>query len=610
MIKEIRNLAIIAHVDHGKTTLLDSILKQSGSFRANQQVAERAMDSNDLERERGITILAKCTSIEWNNVKINIIDTPGHADFGGEVERVLHMADGVLLLVDSAEGCLPQTKFVLGKALKLGMLPIVIVNKIDRSDARPEEVLNEIFDLFLALEATDEQCDFPVFYASGRNGWAVRNLNDERKDLTGLLDFIIEKIPTPKLAEGDDFKMLATILERDNFLGRVLTGKIMSGTAKVNSNIKALNLENNLVENFRITRILNFQGLDRIPVQSAIAGDIICLAGMTKATVSDSLVDLSVEESLPSPKVAPPTMAVTVSVNSSPLAGTEGKKLTSTMIRDRLKTEAERNIAIRFQETEGKDAFEIAGRGELQLGILFETMRREGFEFSISRPRVIFDKDENGDMTEPYEEIIIDCDEEYAGLVVEKLSVRKCVMSDMRQSGKGRNRMVFLGPSRALIGFQNQFLSDTRGTGIFNRLYHSYGAYKGEISGRRNGALISTGDGEAVAYALFNLQDRGIMFVEHGDKVYQGMIVGEHTRDNDLEINVLKGKQLTNVRASGKDENILLEPARKMPLEELMSYINDDELVEITPKTLRLRKTFLSPNDRSKAARQAKSANQ
>ncbi len=600
---EIRNLAIIAHVDHGKTTLLDAILQQSGTFRENQQVAERAMDSNDLERERGITILAKCTSILWNDYKVNIIDTPGHADFGGEVERVLHMADGVLLLVDSAEGCLPQTKFVLGKALKLGMKPIVIINKIDRSDARPKEVLNEIFDLFLAMDATDEQCDFPVFYASGRNGWAVRDLDEPQTDLSGLMNFIIEHIPAPKINDTKEFTMLATILERDNYLGRVLTGKIMSGSIKVNTMIKAINLDNKLVEQFRVTRILSFQGLDRTPVPTAGAGDIVCLAGMTNATVSDSLVDLAVQQSLPSPKLAPPTMAVTVSVNNSPLAGTEGKKLTSTMIRDRLTLEAERNIAIKFTEHANKESFEIAGRGELQLGILFETMRREGFELSISRPRVIIQTGENGQKLEPYEEVIIDCDEEYSGVVVDKLSQRKCIMSDMRQSGKGRTRMIFYGPSRALIGFQNQFLSDTRGTGLLNRLFQGYDEYKGDLGERRNGALISNGLGEAVAYALFNLQDRGFFFVSPGERIYEGMVVGEHNRDNDLEINLLKGKQLTNVRAAGKDENIILEPPRKLPLEELMSYINDDELVEITPKCLRLRKMYLTSNEREKAKR-------
>ncbi len=594
----IRNVAIIAHVDHGKTTLIDTILRQAGSFRENQKVAERVMDSNDLEKERGITILAKCTAIHWKNTKINIIDTPGHADFGGEVERILSMADGAIVLVDAAEGPLPQTKFVLTKALKKGIRPMIIVNKIDRPDARAEEVLNEVFDLFVALEASDEQLDFPVLYASGRDGWASETLDGPRENLHPLLDLVLKHVPPPTVDDNAPFAMLATLLERDNFLGRMLTGKVYSGKAKVNATVKSMGLDGQTNENFRLTKLLTFDGIERVPANEVVAGDIICVAGMVKTSVADTICDPAVTEPIKSTPVDPPTMAVTITVNDSPYAGTEGKKLTSTMIRERLMAEAETNVAIKVTESAGRDAFELAGRGELQLGVLIETMRREGFELSVSRPRVLFQKDASGAMTEPYEEVIVDVDDEFSGSVVEKVSQRKGEMTDMRPSGGGKTRITFIAPSRGLIGYQSQFLTDTRGTGMMNRIFHSYGPYKGDISARRNGALISTDKGEAVAYAIFNLQDRGVMFIGHGDKVYQGMIVGENSRDNDLDINVLKGKQLTNIRAAGKDDAVVLVPPRKMSMEDMMSYIKDDELVEVTPKSLRLRKKYLSPNER------------
>lgn len=605
---KIRNIAIIAHVDHGKTTLVDNILKQSGSFRENQNVEERVMDSGDLEKERGITILAKCTAIDWDGARINIIDTPGHADFGGEVERILTMCDGVILLTDSAEGPLPQTKFVLGKALKLGIKPIVMINKIDRSDARPDDVLNEVFDLFVSLDATDEQLDFPVLYASGRDGWCAPSLEAPRENLHPLLDLVMSHVPAPKVDTNAPFTMLATLLSSDPFLGRVLTGKVYSGRPKVNMTVKSMSLDGKTVENFRLTKLFAYRGIDRVPVDEAVAGDIIVVAGMVKTSVADTICDPAVTEPVKTMPIDPPTMAVTITVNDSPYAGTEGKKLTSTMIRERLMQEAETNVAIKVTESSGRDAFDLAGRGELQLGVLIETMRREGFELSVSRPRVLLKKDENGNTTEPYEEVICDVDEVYSGAVVEKMSMRKAEMTDMRPSGAGKTRITFLAPSRGLIGYQSQFLTDTRGTGLMNRLFHSYGPFKGEIAARRNGALISTDKGDAVAYAIWKLQDRGIMFIGHGDKVYGGMVVGEHSRENDLEINVLKGKQLTNVRASGADEAVILVPPKKMTLEEMMSYIDEDELVEVTPKGLRLRKKFLDSNAREIAKKAAKKA--
>ncbi|MBL6605567.1 MAG: translational GTPase TypA [Alphaproteobacteria bacterium] len=602
MREELRNIAIIAHVDHGKTTLIDSIMKQSGMFRENQQVDERIMDSGDLEKERGITILAKPTSVRWRDVRINIIDTPGHADFGGEVERVLHMADGVILLTDAAEGPMPQTKFVLGKALALGLRPMVIINKVDKPDGRPEEVVDEVFDLFVALDADDAQLDFPILYASGRDGWCVKELGDARASLDPLLETITQHVPPPQAPIDAPFAMLATLLDSDQFLGRCLTGRVMQGRISVNDSVRALNLDSKVVESGRLTKLLRFEGTERVPTDEVSAGDIVCIAGLSKASVSDTIASPEVSEPLASTPIDPPTMSVTISVNDSPLAGTEGKKVTSTMIRQRLLAEAEVNVAITFSESENRDAFEIGGRGELQLGVLIETMRREGFELTVSRPKVLF-RMIDGQRHEPMEEIIIDVDADYASPVIDTLNQRKAEMVDMRNAGSGKTRLVFLAPSRGLIGYQGRFLTETRGTGVLNRVFHSYAPYKGDISGRRNGALVSTETGQVVAYALFNLQDRGVMFVSPQDKVYEGMVVGEHNRDNDLGVNVLKGKKLSNVRASGTDDAILLTPPRRLTLEDMMAYINPDELVEVTPVSLRLRKRYLDPHERKRAAR-------
>jgi|TARA_B110000459_G_scaffold32752_1_gene34125 GTP-binding protein len=600
MTVELRNIAIIAHVDHGKTTLIDSIMKQTGMFRDNQQVDERLMDSGDLEKERGITILAKPTSIMWKDVRINIIDTPGHADFGGEVERVLQMADGVILLTDAAEGPMPQTKFVLGKALALGLKPIVIINKIDRPDGRPTEVVDEVFDLFVALDANDKQLDFPILYAAGRDGWCVKELEDERVNLHPLLDVVLEHVEQPQVEHDKPFAMLATLLDSDPYLGRCLIGRVAQGSAKVNDSVKAINLEGKSIETGRLTKLLTFKGTERVIVDEVQAGDIICIAGLTKTSVADTICDLSVTEPLASTPIDPPTMSVTITVNDSPFGGREGKKVTSTAIRERLLAEAETNVAITFAENDQKDAFEIGGRGELQIGVLIETMRREGFELIVSRPRVLYKKDDKGNRLEPIEEVIIDVDEEYVSAVVDGMNQRKGSMLDMRAAGAGKTRIIFHAPSRGLIGYQNRFLTETRGTGVMNRLFHSYDVYKGDVSGRKSGALISTDTGTAVAYAIFNLQDRGTMFISHQTPVYQGMIVGEHTRDNDLEINVLKGKQLTNVRASGTDEAVKLVTPRVMSLEQMMAYINEDELLEVTPQSLRLRKKYLDPVERKR----------
>ena len=603
MTQELRNIAIIAHVDHGKTTLIDSIMRQSGMFRDNQTVDERVMDSGDLEKERGITILAKPTSITWNDVRINIIDTPGHADFGGEVERVLGMADGVILLTDAAEGPMPQTKFVLGKALAQGLRPIVIINKIDRGDARPEEVVDEVFDLFVALDADEQQLDFPILYASGRDGWCVRELDDARDNLHPLMEVILDHVPAPDVEIDAPFAMLATLLDSDPYLGRCLVGRVVQGQASVNDTVRGLNLDGQVVETGRLTKLLRFEGTARVPVDKVIAGDIVCIAGLTKSSVSDTICVPTVTDPLRSTPIDPPTMSVNITVNDSPLAGREGKKVTSTVIRERLLAEAETNVAITFTESANRDAFEIGGRGELQLGVLIETMRREGFEMTVSRPRVLYKKADDGIRLEPIEEVTIDVDEEYASAVVDSLNRRKGEMVDMRSAGAGKTRLLFLAPSRGLIGYQSRFLTQTRGTGVLNRIFHSYAPHKGPIESRRNGALISTDAGMAVAYALFNLQDRGQMFVGPQTAVYQGMIVGEHSRDNDLEINVLKGKQLTNVRASGSDDAVKLVPPRRMSLEEMMAYINEDELLEVTPSNLRLRKQYLCPHQRKKAAR-------
>jgi GTP-binding protein len=603
---ELRNIAIIAHVDHGKTTLVDELLKQSGSFRDNQAVSERAMDSNDIERERGITILAKCTSVEHDGVRINIVDTPGHADFGGEVERILNMVDGVVLLVDAAEGPMPQTKFVTSKALALGLRPIVVLNKVDKPDAEPDRALNEVFDLFANLGASDEQLDFPHLYASGRAGWADATLDGPRKDLTALFDLIVRHVPAPKqLARAaEPFQMLATTLSADPFIGRILTGRVEAGTLKLGTTLKALSRTGERLEQFRVTKILAFRGLTQTAIDEAVAGDIVTIAGMTKATVADTLCDPSVETALPAQPIDPPTITVTFGINDSPLAGRDGTKVQSRVIRDRLMKEAETNVAIKIADTPGGEAFEVSGRGELQMGVLIENMRREGFELSISRPRVIF-KEENGVRMEPVEEVIVDVDDEYSGAVIDKLTgERKGDLVEMKPAGVGKTRIIAHVPSRGLIGYHGQFLTDTRGTGVLNRIFHGWTPHKGPIQGRRQGVLISMENGVSVAYALWKLEDRGRFFIGAQEAVYTGMILGEHTRDNDLEINPIKGKQLTNVRASGTDEAVRLTTPVRMSLEESIAYIEDDELVEVTPKIVRLRKRALDPHERKRQSRE------
>ena len=602
MTLKIRNIAIIAHVDHGKTTLIDTLMKQAGMFRSNEKVEERIMDTGDLEKERGITILAKPTSINWCDYKINIIDTPGHADFGGEVERVLCLADGVILLIDAAEGPMPQTKFVLGKALRQGLKPIVIINKVDKKDSRANEVLDEIFDLFVTLDANDDQLDFPVLYASGKNGWCVSDLSQERENMDTLLELIINHVSSPNVEINKPFSMLATLLDSDPYLGRCLIGKVESGSAKINSMVKAIDLNKQVVENGKLSKLFSFKGNKKLPVNEVFAGDIICIAGLAKATVSDTICDLSLNTVIDSTPIDPPTMSINITINSSPYAGQEGKRVTSTSIRERLLAEAETNVAISFKENEKKDSFEIGGRGELQLGVLIETMRREGFEISVSRPKVLF-KIENDLKLEPVEEIIIDVDEEFSSTVINSLNLRKGEMIDMRTSSSAKTRIIFRAPSRGLIGYHSQFLTETKGTGILNRVFYSYQAFKGEILGKKNGSLISTETGSAVAYAIFNLQDRGIMYISPQTKVYKGMVVGEHNKDNDLEINVLKGKQLTNVRASGSDKAVVLTPPLKLSLEEMISRIKEDELLEVTPKSLRIRKYFLDPNERKRSSK-------
>ncbi len=604
---ELRNIAIIAHVDHGKTTLVDGLLKQSGAFRENQKVDAQAMDSNDLERERGITILAKCTSIEWKGTRVNIVDTPGHADFGGEVERILNMVDGVIVLVDASEGPLPQTKFVVSKALKQGLRPIVAINKIDRPDERHNDVLNEIFDLFANLDATDEQLDFPVLYGSGRDGWMADNPAGPRQDLSPMLDLVLTHVPPPTVEPGP-FRMLATTLEADPYLGRILTGRISSGSIKPNQTIKTMRRDGLLLETTRVTKVLAFRGLERTAVEIAEAGDIVALAGITEATVADTLCDPSVEKPILGQPVDPPTLSMTFRINDSPFAGREGDKVQSRVIRDRLMKEAERNIAIRITEMSDADSFDVAGRGELQLGILIETMRREGFELTVSRPRVVMRTGENGERLEPVEEVIVDVDEQFSGVVVQGLAERKGELKEMRPSGGGRQRLVFIVPTRGLIGYQGEVLTDTRGTAVINRLFHAYVPHKGDLAGRRNGVLISNGMGEATAYALYYLQDRGHLMIDPQTKVYEGMLVGQHSRDNDLIVNVIQGKKLTNIRSAGKDEALTLTPPLRMTLERAMSYIEDDELVEVTPKSIRLRKKWLDENERKKQSRKKESA--
>jgi GTP-binding protein len=600
---KLRNIAIIAHVDHGKTTLVDALLRQSGAFRDNQRVAERAMDSNDIEKERGITILAKATSVDWHGTRINIVDTPGHADFGGEVERILNMVDGAIVLVDAAEGPMPQTKFVVGKALKVGLKPIVVINKIDRPDARETEVINEVFDLFAALDATDEQLDFPILYGSGRDGWvAEKPQGPKDQGLAPLFELVLKHVPAPTVHPGP-FRMIGTILEANPFLGRIITGRIESGSLKPNQAVKVLHHDGSLLETGRVSKILAFRGLERQPIDEAQAGDIIAIAGLSKGTVADTFCDPSVSEPLHAQPIDPPTVTMSFLVNDSPLAGTEGDKVTSRVIRDRLFKEAEGNVALKIEESADKDSFYVSGRGELQLAVLIETMRREGFELAVSRPRVVMKKDEVGQSLEPIEEVVIDVDEEHAGVVVQKMSERKAEMIELRSSGGDRQRLVFHAPTRGLIGYQSELLTDTRGTAVMNRLFHAYQPYKGELPGRTNGVLISNMQGEAVAYALWNLEDRGPMVIDPGVKVYQGMIIGIHSRDNDLEVNVLKGKQLTNIRAAGKDEAVKLTPPVRMTLERALAWIQDDELVEVTPKSIRLRKFHLDPNDRKRVER-------
>ncbi|WP_128253914.1 translational GTPase TypA [Falsirhodobacter deserti] len=604
---ELRNIAIIAHVDHGKTTLVDELLKQSGAFRDNQAVAERAMDSNDIERERGITILAKCTSLEWGGARINIVDTPGHADFGGEVERILSMVDGVVLLVDAAEGPMPQTKFVTSKALALGLRPIVVLNKVDKPDAEPDRALDEVFDLFANLGASDEQLDFPAMYASGRSGWADMELDGPRKDLSALYDLILKHVPAPKQLSRmeEPFQMLATTLSADPFIGRILTGRVEAGTVKAGDTLKALSRDGERIEQFRVSKVLAFRGLSQSPIDVGEAGDIVTLAGMAKATVADTLCAPEVDTPIPAQPIDPPTISVTFGINDSPLAGKDGNKVQSRVIRDRLMKEAEVNVAIKITDTPGGEAFDVAGRGELQMGVLIENMRREGFELSISRPRVLF-REENGQRLEPIEEVTIDVDDEFTGAVIEKLTgPRKGDLTEMKPAGAGKTRIIAHVPSRGLIGYHGQFLTDTRGTGVMNRVFHEWAPHKGPIEGRRQGVLISMENGTAVPYALWNLEERGMLFIGGQEAVYEGMIIGEHSRENDLEVNPLKGKKLTNVRASGTDEAVRLTPPVRMSLEQAIAYIDDDELVEVTPKAIRLRKRYLDPHERKRQSRAA-----
>ncbi len=602
---DFRNVAIIAHVDHGKTTMVDQLFKQSGIYASHQEIQERAMDSNAIERERGITILSKCTSVLWNNIRINIVDTPGHADFGGEVERILSMVDGVLLLVDAAEGPMPQTKFVVSKALALGLKPIVVINKVDKSDARLDEVVDEVFELFMTLDATDEQLDFKIVFASAKEGWAINDINEERKDLVPIFESIIENIKPAKFDIKAPFSMIVTMLDVEPYLGRVLTGRVQSGTAKVNMPIKALDLEGNTVESGKLIKLLSYQGLERKIIDEVFAGDIVAIAGLKEATVSNTICDPSVTIPIIAQPIDPPTLSMTFSVNKSPLSGQDGKNITNRLIFDRLEKEAESNVSIKVAPSNENDAFEVSGRGELQLGILIENMRREGFELSVSRPKVLYKIDDQGKKLEPIEEVVIDVDEEYSGAIMEAFGLRKGELQDMKPSKGGKTRLIFLTPSRGLIGYHNQFMTETRGTGMMTRLFHNYQPYKGDIEKIRNGVLISLGRGKAIGYSLANLEDRGTLFVEPGEEIYEGMIVGEHNRGNDLEVNILKGKQLTNMRAASKDEGIKLAPARKISLEQALTYIEDDELVEVTPNHIRLRKRYLDPSERKKMSKKS-----
>ncbi|PPR10980.1 MAG: hypothetical protein CFH41_01080 [Alphaproteobacteria bacterium MarineAlpha11_Bin1] len=606
---QLRNIAIIAHVDHGKTTLVDQLLRQSGSFRENQRVAERVMDSNDLERERGITILAKCASVEWEDVRINIVDTPGHADFGGEVERILSMVDGALVLVDSAEGPMPQTKFVTMKALALGLKPIVVVNKADRPDQRAYKVHEEVFDLFAALDASDEQLDFPTLYASAKEGWAAYDLESPRDSMEPLFKLISEHFASPVAKRDAPFAMLSTILEYDNYLGRILTGRIESGVARVNDPVVALRRDGKQVEAGRLTKLLAFRGIERVPVQAAHAGDLIAIAGLKEATVADTICDPGNVIPVQAIPVDPPTLSMTFSINDSPFAGNDGDKVTSRLLAARLVREREGNVAIEVERTGDENTFEVKGRGELQLGVLVEQLRREGFELSVSRPRVLYRKNpDTGSREEPMEEVVIDVDDAYVGAVVESLGERKGELRDMCPSGGGKTRVVFIAPSRGLIGYHGQFLNQTRGTGVMSRLFYSYAPHKGNLPRRRNGVLISNAAGKSVPFALWNLEERGVIFIGGGVDVYEGMIIGEHSRGNDLEVNPMKSKKLTNIRASGSDEAVRLTTPRTFRLEEAISYIDDDELVEVTPKHIRIRKRLLDPNERKKISRKTEKA--
>ncbi|MDA9691444.1 translational GTPase TypA [Candidatus Pelagibacter sp.] len=603
MISKILNITIIAHVDHGKTTLIDNLMKQSGSFRENEIVDERLMDSGELEKERGITILAKPASINWKDSRINIIDTPGHRDFAAEVERVLSMADGALLLIDSAEGVMPQTKFVLAKALKQGLKPIVVINKLDKADQRADEVLNETFDLFVSLDANEEQLDFPVIYASGRSGWASKEIDGPRENLNPLLDLVIDHVKPAEFDKSKPFAMLSTLLYADSFLGRSLVGRISQGTAKANQQIKAINLDGEKVDEGRLTKIFRYEGTKKVPIEVGEAGDIVVIAGLEKANVADTICDTEVDTPIKATPIDPPTMSIKITVNSSPLAGTEGKKLTSTQIRERLVQEAQNNVGISFSENENKDSFEISGRGELMLEILLTQMRREGFEMTVSPPRVLFQKNENGEKLEPIEEITMDLDEEFSSKVIDSMNKRKGKLIDLKDTGKNKKRLIFHAPTRGLMGYTSRFLTLTKGTGVINRIFHSYGKFEGDMEGRRNGALISMEQGKAVAFAIYNLQARGEMFVTHNDPVYSGMIVGLSPKPGDMIINVMKGKKLTNMRTQGTDENVVLTPVRKMSIAEQLSMLNSDEALEITPNSCRLRKAVLDPHERKKLSK-------
>ena len=608
MTNVIRNITIIAHVDHGKTTLIDSLMKQSGTFRENENIEERVMDSGELEKERGITILAKPTSINWKGSRINIIDTPGHRDFAAEVERVLHMADGALLLIDSAEGVMPQTKFVLAKALKQGLRPIVVINKLDKSDQRANEVLDETFDLFVSLDANEEQLDFPVLYASGRSGWADNEIDGQRKNLNPLLDMIINHVKPAELDKSKPFAMLSTLLYSDSFLGRSLVGKISQGTAKANQTIKAINLKGEKVDEGRLTKIFRYEGTKKVPIEIGEAGDIVVVAGLEKANVADTICDLEVNDPIKATPIDPPTMSITITVNTSPLAGTEGKKLTSTQIRDRLLQEAQNNVGITFTENEGNDSFVVSGRGELMLEILLTQMRREGFEMTVSPPKVLYKKDENGSKLEPIEEITMDLDEEHSSKIIDSMNRRKGKLIELKDTGKNKKRLIFHAPTRGLMGYTSRFLTLTKGNGVINRIFHAYGPFEGEMEGRRNGALISMEQGKAVAFAIFNLQARGEMFVTHNDPVYPGMIVGLSPKPGDMIINVMKGKKLTNMRTQGTDENVVLTPVRKMSIAEQLSMLNTDEALEITPDSCRLRKAILDPHERKRSEKSGAAA--